>query len=172
MSNRIKSLETIVKKKILLLNNDLPDDLGEYWLTVDELRERLIYSGVSSSLDVSLVISALQHFNRGELLMKRWDYQGIAYYRSMLAHLSDKSNIVPLQQRWKMKGGRTLRVGYNPDRDYFVGRGNAKFEAVNDALDEIENEREEIRRREKEERERLKSEPLFSNVLLLTSPLR
>ena len=110
MSNRIKSLETIVKKKILLLNNDLPDDLGEYWLTVDELRERLIYSGVSSSLDVSLVISALQHFNRGELLMKRWDYQGIAYYRSMLAHLSDKSNIVPFQQRWKMKGGGKLCV--------------------------------------------------------------
>ena len=74
MSNRIKSLETIVKKKILLLNNDLPDDLGEYWLTVDELRERLIYSGVLSSLDVSLVISALQHFNREELFMKRWDY--------------------------------------------------------------------------------------------------
>ena len=53
-----------------------------------------------------------------------------------------------------------MRVSYNPDRDYFVGRGNAKFEAVNDALDEIKNEREEIRRREKEERERLKSEPL------------
>ena len=105
MGNRIKSLEAIVKRKILLLNNDLPEALGGYWLTVDELRDRLIFSGVSSSLDVSLLISALQHFNRGENLMKRWDYQGKVYYRSMLAHLRDKSSTVPLQQRWKKRGG-------------------------------------------------------------------
>ena len=160
MSNRISSLQLIIKRKILLLNNDLPEDLGEYWLTVDELRERLVYSGVLSSLDISTLTSAIQHFNRGENLMKRWAYQDKVYYRSMLAHLHDRSNTVPLQQRWKTKGGRTTRVCYNPDRNYFVGRHNANFEAVNNALDEIENEREERKRKEREERERLKSEPL------------
>ena len=93
-------------------------------------------------------------------MMKRWEYQRKAYYRPMLAHSRDKSNTVPLQQRWKKRGGRTVRVCNNPDRDYFVGRGNAKFEAVNDALGEIENQREERAREEREERERLKSEPL------------
>ena len=53
-----------------------------------------------------------------------------------------------------------MRVCHNPDRDYFVGRGNAKFEAVNDALGEIENQREERAWEEREERERLKSKPL------------
>ena len=81
--------------------------------------------------------------------MKRWEYQRKAYYRSMLAHSCDKSNTVPLQQRWKMKGGVNTACGLRPNWDYFVGRGNTKFEAVNDALDEIENEREEIRRRER-----------------------
>ena len=160
MSNRISSLEILIKRKILLLNNDLPKALGEYWLTVDELRDRLIHSGVSSSLTISTLTLALRNFNRGENLMKRWDHKKKIYYRSMLAHLRDTSNAVPLQQRWKNKGGRGTRLCYNPDRDYFVGRDNANFEAVNNALYEIENEQEERNRKEREERERLKSEPL------------
>ena len=53
-----------------------------------------------------------------------------------------------------------MRVCHNPYWDYFVGRGNAKFGAVNDALVEIENQREERAQEEREERERLKSKPL------------
>ena len=76
MTNRIHSLKVIVKRKILLLNNDLPEALGEHWLTVDELRDQLVFSGVSSLLDISLLIAALQPFNQGGNLMKRWDYHG------------------------------------------------------------------------------------------------
>jgi hypothetical protein len=51
--------ETVIKKGILLLNNNLPLELSSYWLTAEDLWKRLIHSGVRKSLTMETVHDAL-----------------------------------------------------------------------------------------------------------------
>lgn len=150
MSEKITTLRATVRKYILSLNNDLPDDVGAYWLTIKELHDRLIYSGVDRSLDISLVENALRHNNKGEKYLKRSDWGIDHYYRSINVHVEDSSGVSPKDQR--LENGRPIRIFFMPERDYFIGRGNEKFEAINSALIEIEHEL-------LEEKERAQSAP-------------
>ena len=56
-----------------------------------------------------------------------------------------------------MRGSPAIQTLSFPNQD---PSSRTKFEAVNDALGEIEKQREERAREEREERERLKSKPL------------
>uniref|UniRef100_A0A7S2M0G8 Mutator-like transposase domain-containing protein n=1 Tax=Skeletonema marinoi TaxID=267567 RepID=A0A7S2M0G8_9STRA len=65
---------------IVLLNSYLPDDYAKYWVTVEEMTERLISCGVNSSLQKIDVDGATQHHNKHGLLEKRL-YRHKTYFR-------------------------------------------------------------------------------------------
>ena len=130
--------ETIIKKGILILNNDLPLDVSSYWLTAEDLRNRLIHSGVRKSLSLEMVHDSLRRYNSNEAHLKTRLYNKTRFYRSAIANAGD-SNILPVGQRVIDKTGRWKRVNYLPAENYFLAEANNKhLTAVNNALRELE----------------------------------
>ena len=146
---RNKSPAATIKENILLLNNALPDEVSRYWVTTEELRDRLVHSGVSVSLTLDLVSDAVRRYNKNDEKLKVWRYADVNYYRSTVAHVNDKQNTEsPLESRYKPEDGkqggkkfttgRPNRLDINPQRDYFKNCNNARLTTINNALDELE----------------------------------
>ena len=137
---RNDSVEKIIKRGIVTLDNSLPEDLGLFWLTAQEIHDGLVNAGVDRSLDLSFVQNALKYNNKGELHLKTWPYQGITYYRSKQVHAtfatSEQTNkTVPLDQRYKTKGGREQQLCFITDRGYFKkSSARVTVDEVNEAL--------------------------------------
>ena len=137
-----KQIESAIKRLILPLNNALPDNLQHFWVTAEEIHERLIHAGVAPSLTLSLVQEALLRNNKGETFVKRWEYGGVNYYRSTIANIHCNEHIdVPSDQRFKGKKstGYGNRININPQRDYFKNNDNKHFAALSKSLDDLES---------------------------------
>ena len=87
--------ETIIKKGILILNNDLPLDVSSYWLTAEDLRNQLIHSGVRKSLSLEMVHDSLRQYNSNEAHLKTRLYNHTRFYKSAIAN-ADDSSILPV----------------------------------------------------------------------------
>ena len=134
---------TTIKKGVLQLNNALPEDISFTWCTAEEICRRLIHAGVNDSLTLEMVQDSLRYNNSGEKYLKKWEYNNINYFRSALAHSKDE-NSLPNVQRFKLgkSTGRGCRVNIDSPRNFFVGKGISTFDAVNDALEKLGEERE------------------------------
>ena len=63
----------VIKKGILLLNNDLPEEFSSYWVTAEDLWRRLLHVGVRKSLTLELVYDALRRNNNNQSFLKVWE---------------------------------------------------------------------------------------------------
>jgi hypothetical protein len=91
------TLETVIKKGILLLKNNLPLELSSYWLIAEDLWKRLIHSGVRKSLTLEMVHDALWRFDKNQVHSKVWQYNNIQFFRPATVNCDD-SNVLPLGQ--------------------------------------------------------------------------
>ncbi len=103
--------ETIIKKGILILNNDLPLDVSTYWLTAEDLRNWLIHSGVRKLLSLEMVYGSLRQYIYKQAHLKVRTYNNTQFYQSAIANAGE-SNILPVGQRVNDKTGRWNRVNY------------------------------------------------------------
>jgi len=156
MTSKKISPESEIKRNIFPLNNALPDEVVSTWATAEELYNRLIHAGVRQSLTLQMVQDALRRNNTNGKHLKSWEYNKARYFRSASAHKNDEKT-GPLEQRFKLKStGRQIRVDINPPRNYFNSINNTSFTVINNALQKLEQKKEEEREqeieREKEER--------------------
>ena len=78
-------LSADVQKKLLCFNAALPHKNMELWVTIEEMRERLIHIGVDRMLSIGMLESAINRVGKG-LITRRRD-RGTSYYRpSLLDH--------------------------------------------------------------------------------------
>lgn len=153
---RKKDIRTTIRKLALKLNNELPADLCELWLTPEEIHERLLHGGVDRRLSLDFVLDALKYCNTGEVFVKKREQQGVSYYRSTVAHANDKRNEVPLGQRIKRRRAgnhqcEQNRVSYNPPLGHFSSNHNEYLTQMAEALDEWERQLEEEEERKRSE---------------------
>jgi len=145
MSNASRrDIESEIRKLILSLHNELPDNIKHYWVTAEEILQRLIHGGVSYTLKLSLVQEALKRNNNNDLFLVRHEYGGINYFRPTSVHLNDGENpALPVTQRFKGKStDRPVRLHINPPHNYFVGEGapsNDRLLSINRALHALES---------------------------------
>ena len=94
----IMVLPAEASKSILILNNNIPEDQKKLWVTIPEIRDRLVAAGVDRNLSDDHVLHAITHFNN-DVFLTRWHDSGVAYYRS-----PEYVYECPYQQRWKESG--------------------------------------------------------------------
>lgn len=87
-----------VCKKLLCLSSFLPTENRKIWVTIDELRERLIVGGVDSSLTTAVMLYSLKAVNKSNLMSKRPDGDTVFYRPSVFEYESG----TPLDQRSKL----------------------------------------------------------------------
>jgi hypothetical protein len=152
-NKEIKQVYSTIKKYILLLNNLLPNAIGHFWVTSEELYDRLIHAGVSKLLQLAHVTDACRRANTGEKFLAVWKWNNTLWYRSKLVHALDcdkngdcTKHEVPLEQRHKgqynspnlKSTSPQVRININGERDYFVGKNIQELEQLNKALKELE----------------------------------
>jgi hypothetical protein len=100
--SKLNSAELVIRKHILLLNNDLPLDVSFYWVTAEELWLGLLHSGVRKSLTLLIMVQeSLKRNNKDEVHLKVWKFGRAVWFRSaMLNHCESKE--LPLGQRVKV----------------------------------------------------------------------
>ena len=90
-------LDIQVLKNILQLNSALPDDYKKCWITVDEMRERLVHCGVDKALSTDILMTALTRANRSCAILKKWKGERrtpISPERDFLVSKSSQSDTV------------------------------------------------------------------------------
>ena len=133
-------LEFVYHKCILSLNGELSDKNAIVWVTVDEMRDRLICGGVTPVLSKELLELSLLRGNAvGNFLLRRV-YKNISYYRP--SSFQDAAG-TPHDQRRRPSGQRVRNVPISPPRDYFLGGDvqpatNTKVSYLNNALMEYD----------------------------------
>jgi len=106
-------------KLILVLQSDLPEECGKLWVTVDEMRQRLVEAGVYNILTNELVDTATKEANWDGLLSRRTqgkDHTGGAYYPPSVYALIPGA---PLVQRNRFSGRKSRGLSILPPKDYF-----------------------------------------------------
>ena len=84
-------LSADIQKKLLCFNSALPRENMEVWVTMEEMRDRLIHIGVDCVLTTEMVENAIKRVGRG-LISRRRDW-GISFYRpSLLDHECGPTN--------------------------------------------------------------------------------
>ena len=85
---KIPTLDAKINKLILSLESCYPDNNKDIWVTITEMRDRLVHSGVHSSLSSELVKTALTRCNKGGIIFmaKRSDGRTSFYRHSLLTH--------------------------------------------------------------------------------------
>lgn len=129
---KIPKLDAKINKIILSLESCYPNNNKDVWVTITEMRDRLVHSGVHSSLSPELVKTALTRCNKGGIFMaKRTDRRTSFYRHSLLTH--DVGS--PLDQRNKLSR-YSKRLPINPDIDYLKTHPDAsgKLDVINNAL--------------------------------------
>ena len=130
-------------KCLLSLNGDIPDENSMIWITLDEMRDRLVEGGVDRSLTTDILQSAVTLHNRGERYLSRRPHDNIKYYRPSKYQYCDGT---PDDQR-STGGGRkqmNRNLPIHPPKNYFLSAlaipaTNFKVKMLNDALIEYEN---------------------------------
>ena len=67
--------EAKARSLILPLTNALPEEFGTFWVTADEMHQRLLHLGVRHSLSREMVLEALRRNNAGHKMVAKWEYQ-------------------------------------------------------------------------------------------------
>lgn len=145
-------LSADASKALLQLNAFSPSENRELWLTIDELRQRLIFGGVHASLSTDMLQHALTHCNKGQPYMetRRDGAASTMFYRP--SGLQDDS-VTPVDQRHRLSGAsaRGLPI-LPPNRGYLEShspKSGGKLSVVNDALAELAADLDEYRREQK-----------------------
>ena len=73
-------LEKDVMKNILILNNQTPRQNNKYWITIEEMQDRLIHCRVDKALMTNMIAEALKKVNRGESFLTRRHEGKTPYY--------------------------------------------------------------------------------------------
>ena len=160
---RKKDITWVIKRKVIILNDAMPIEVGMYWLTPNEMCERLIHAGVDRLLETSFVDDVIKNLNRGEVHLKSREQYGIRYFRSRLADEKDTENQLPLGQRFKFGGGPQRRISYHPTKDYLKTTHSKDLREMNYALQEWEKQEEEARERKRSE--------CCSSIVLCSDPV-
>ena len=130
-------LSADVQKKLLCFNSALPRKNMELWVTIEEMRERLIHIGVDRMLSIEMIQTAIKQVGNG-LITRRRDW-GTSYYRpSLLDHEAG----TPLDQRTKL-AGYLNRLPIYPPKDFLKDSSQEsrdKLEYVNRSLCDYEDE--------------------------------
>ena len=131
----------MIRKTILLLNNDLPYDVFIYWVTAEVLWRWLIHSGVGKALILIMVQESLKRNNQNQVHLKVWGFGGAIWFRlAMMNHC--ESNKLPLGQHLNIKTNKMYRLNICPDKNYFIGSGRSKhFITLNNALLELKEDK-------------------------------
>ena len=129
-------LEKDVMKNILILNNQTPRENNMYWITIEEMRDRLVHCGVDKALTTNMIGEALKKVNRGESFLTRRHEGKTPYYRPAI--YSNESG-TPNDQRIVLKGSKRLPI--TPQRDYFKSTEQTvnMLAMVNQALVQLDN---------------------------------
>jgi len=152
---KLPKLKASTYKQILSLESHYPDKNKDIWVTINEMRDRLVHSGVHNSLSLELLEYALTRCNSGSVFVtKRTDGRTSFYRDSSLTH--DVG--APLDQRNRLSSRYAKRLPINPERDYLKTHHlvRRKLEMINSALlryadDMDEYNREQIKEQKKKE---------------------
>ena len=79
-ADKLIKLKKCLKKDLLALNSELPNDLGRLWVTCNELHDRLVHAGVDQSLNVDMVQDAIQRFNNNQKFLAVREFDHSFYY--------------------------------------------------------------------------------------------
>ena len=100
-ADKLIKLKKGLKKDLLVLNSELPNDLGRLWVTCSELHDRLVHAGVDQSLNLDMVQGAMQRLNKNQQFLAVREFDHSLYYRSVMCHLDDdNAEVVPSVQRF------------------------------------------------------------------------
>ena len=77
----VPQMERGLLKALLSLNGNLPPENVKIWITVKEMRDRLVHCGVHQSVSTDHLVQALTRVNKGEGLLARRRKKGTAFYR-------------------------------------------------------------------------------------------
>ena len=103
------------------------------WVTVEELRDRLVYAGLDRALTPTILEDALKRVNRGECLLSKRLYLGTHYYRPAMFTLESGT---PNKQR-ASAGGYSNRLPIMPPEKCLQKSSSTSLKEVNDALAEF-----------------------------------
>ena len=136
---KLNKLKKELKKDILILNNELPADLGKLWVNCKELHGRLVHAGVDQYLDLDMVHDAIKRVNTGQKYLAARKFEGIRYFRSILCHLDDDNAeaVLSVQRFTRKLNGVKKRINLNTSKDYFKSSGSACLVRVNEAITAI-----------------------------------
>ena len=119
-------------------DDKLPKEVGKWWVTSNELHERLIYAGVHPSLRHEIVQDAIRRLNGDTTFLASPMFFGVNYYRSLLCHQDADSGDIPSKQRFKnTSNGVKNRMNINPKRDYFKTSEGNLLRTINEAIEAI-----------------------------------
>ena len=125
-------------KKILILNNSLPETNRKLWVTSSEIQERLIIGGVHRALSLDHVTTALKRCNKENVFLKQRRDRTLFYFRP-----SEYEDECPDEQRWRDSGlpYRKVAISIMPEQDYFVSNAKTSnhLSVLNQALEDIES---------------------------------
>jgi hypothetical protein len=77
----IPALPCNIQRSLILLNHYLPENNKLVWVTIEEMRDRLVHCGVDKSLSIDLLAKALKHANRELSLLTQTKMGRIQFYR-------------------------------------------------------------------------------------------
>ena len=80
----VPSLHKKVLKSLLCFNSLLPTENMKVWITISEMRERLVVCGVHICLTTDILQKALTRVNRGGALMEQRNDGPTSFYRPAL----------------------------------------------------------------------------------------
>jgi hypothetical protein len=117
MSRTVSPIKGTQNKSLLLLNNYLPKEYVSFWVTLEEMHDRLVHCWVHNSLSVDTIQAALRLSNRGNTYLSKQKFNGTIYY--VPTKFAEES-IVPTDQRFTTaQRPRAKRININPDKDFF-----------------------------------------------------
>ena len=77
MRKKRTKLLSILKKHLLLQNNELPPEKRAWWMSSVKLHRRLIHAGVDPSLKLEVVQDAIRRLNRDEKYLATRDFDNV-----------------------------------------------------------------------------------------------
>ena len=162
----IKKKQALIKRNILQLNNKMPESVASFWVTTEEMHDRLIHAGVSRLLRLDHVKDAVKRFNTNGIFLAVHTQSNTQYYRSQRHHAKDEGTVA-IDQRYKpitpkkMSKAASIipkstspkaRLSIKPERDYFKGESIPEFESINMALENLEDMENKVKQIEDQER--------------------
>ena len=152
---KLSKLKKDLKKDILILNNDLPTNLGRFWVNSKELHGRLVHAGVDQSLNLDIIQDAIQRLNKDQTYLAVREFDHILYYRSTMCHLEDDNAdaVLSVQRFTNKSNGVKKRINLNASKDDFKSIGSTRLAKVNETTEAMNEEDKRIKEQPVETRE-------------------